>query len=109
MEKACIDSCFDYIEIIGNRKENIMFESTKEFDSSIKDVLKMVRDGENLDSISSKLNMDAADFGDVIVECDNRGFLSGVSYRRTGDGIPRFSPNKIRITYSGLDFIEPDN
>ena len=31
MEKACIDSCFDYIEIIGNRKENIMFQS-KVFD-----------------------------------------------------------------------------
>ncbi len=86
-----------------------MFKSTDEFDSAIKDVLRMVRSEENFDSIPSKLNLTDADFGDVVIECSSRGFLSNISYRRTGDGVPHFAPNNIRITYSGLKFIESEN
>lgn len=78
-----------------------MFKSTKEFDSAVKSILIKLRDGESLNSIPQD-----NDSLEAIVECINRGFLQGVSYDRTMDGIPCFQQINPRVTYNGLRFIE---
>ncbi|MFV0343945.1 MAG: YjcQ family protein [Anaerocolumna sp.] len=81
-----------------------MFKSTKEFDSAIKEILEKLRDGENIGSITTALEND--DFYEALSECVDRRYLSGLSYQRTADGKPHFSQTNIRVTYSGLSFIE---
>lgn len=84
--------------------EIAMFKSTKEFDSAIKEILIKLRDGESISSMETSLEED--DFFEALVECIDRRYLSGLSYQRTMNGKPHFSQTNIRVTYSGLSFIE---
>lgn len=81
-----------------------MFKSTKEFDSVMKDILVQIRDGIAVNSLSSSI--DEGDFNAALAECVDRRYLSGLSYQRTMDGKPHFSLSDVRVTYSGLTFIE---
>lgn len=81
-----------------------MFKSTQEFNAAIKMILVQVRDN----GLPKNINPDLPneDYDEALVECINRGYLSGISYQRTLGGKPRFDYNNIRLTYSGLAFIE---
>ncbi len=81
-----------------------MFKSTKEFDSAIKEILVAICNGERINSIKTTLQID--DFNEALVECIDRKYLSGASYRRTEDGTPHFQGENIRVSYSGLSFLE---
>lgn len=83
-----------------------MFKSTKEFDFAIKEILVKIRDGESINSKATSLEEN--NFNEALAECVDRRYLSGLSYQRTLDGKPHFSQTDIRVTYSGLSFIESD-
>lgn len=81
-----------------------MFKSTKEFDVAMKDILIQFRDGKTISTLSPLGNED--DFLAALCECVDRRFLSGLTYQCTLDGKPHFTEGDVRVTYSGISFIE---
>lgn len=81
-----------------------MFKSIKEFDAAIKEVLVMILDEKPLTPDNSSFPDD--DFWEAAVECVDRRYLNGINYQRTMDGKPHFNSRGVRVTYSGLAFIE---
>lgn len=81
-----------------------MFKSTKDFEAAIKEILVAARDEKSLTPEGTEFQSD--DYFEAVTECIDRRLLSGISYDRTVDGTPHFTPRKTRVTYSGLAFIE---
>lgn len=82
-----------------------MFKSVNEFNSAIKQVLQMVLDGKSLNEISATLGEEP--FGEIIEVCCQKNYLSGITCRRTeANTVDTTTAGSIKVTYSGLQFIE---
>jgi len=81
-----------------------MFRTTAEFDSAMGEILKQLSEGKDLSEISYSESED--DHNAAIVECIDKGYISGVTYFYTQDGKAHFSVINLRVTYNGLSFIE---
>ena len=81
-----------------------MFRSTAELNIAMNEVLKQICNGSSLDSLALPENEQDKDA--AIVECIDRGYIAGVTYDYTQDGKPHFSKSGLRVTHSGLSFME---
>ena len=81
-----------------------MFKSTTEFNLAMCDVLKQLCNDIKLENLTSPEN--DSDREAAIVECIDREYITGVSYGYTQDGKPHFSVSNLRVTHSGLSFME---
>lgn len=81
-----------------------MFKSTYEFGQAMVQILRQLCDEIDLLELSSPEN--ESDRDAAIVECINKGYISGVTYDYTQDGKAHFCIGDLRVTYSGLSFME---
>ena len=81
-----------------------MFKSTTEFNFAMSEILKQLCNDVRLESLTKPEN--ESDRNAAIVECIDRGYITGVSYDYTQDGKPHFSVSELRVTHSGLSFME---
>ncbi len=81
-----------------------MFKSTTESNAAMNEILKQICSGSKLDNLT--LPEDEQDQDAAIIECIDRGYISGVTYDYTQDGKAHFSVSNLRVTHSGLLFME---
>lgn len=81
-----------------------MFKSTTEFNLAMSEVLKQLCNDIKLENLTFPENDSGREA--AIVECIDREYITGVSYGYTQDGKPHFSASNLRVTHSGLLFME---
>ncbi len=81
-----------------------MFKSTAESNTSMSEILKQICNGSKLDNLTFPENEQDQDA--AIIECIDRGYIVGATYDYTQDGKPHFSVSDLRVTHSGLSFME---
>lgn len=81
-----------------------MFKSTSEFNLAMGEILKQLCNNVSLENITQPENISDRDA--AIVECIDKGYITGVTYGYTQDGKPHFSVSELRVTHSGLSFME---
>lgn len=80
-----------------------MFKSTRDFNLAMKEILYSILNDCEPDHESSTLSRE--DYYDALEEIVDRGYLKGITYKYI-DGRPSFDWLYLRISYTGLAFLE---
>lgn len=83
-----------------------MFKSTKDFETSMYNILCDVNKGINIFDIKAK--SDKQEFDDALEQCHNCGYILGIKIQgKSVNGNLFFdTEDNVRLSYSGLKFIE---
>jgi hypothetical protein len=81
-----------------------MIHSAVEFEADMVEILKAIRDKQDLDILSEKIG--EANFNDAIAECIDECLTKGCHYSNCASGNVAVQYNNPRLSYAGLRFID---